>query len=486
MKFPYVFYKKEFKNRMRELENAFQKGDVLKTVCYLKYLSNFCYSINCKLTDDRLEEITKEISLKYLGHTTIETSHKDKIIFYDNFGLANRGLANIYVKALEKMGYKIVWILYAYAPDVNEIQEMYKEKENISFRIIPQKPILERMKILRDIIKEVSPQNLFVYTQPNDADGVGTISTIEGKISRYLIDLTDHAFWLGKCAVDWVIGFRNYGYNVAVQYRKISSDKIIILPYYPDSRSEKPFNGMPFDTEQYEFVFSGGSPYKIEGDTAYKEIVEYLLKKYTFIRFVYACYGTNQTLEELKEEFPDRFFKIDERNDLDEVLKHAKFYLSTYPIGGGLMIQYALQNECITLSLCDEDCVISDPKSFMLYPEKVNFVYYNKADLLAEIDHLMCDEKHYVNSKSNIKQQVISEDDFITQLGYILNKKKTRFSPTLQQIKMEPFMEIYKKNATYEQYCKIIFESRNKWIYKKHPIIVRKMKNEALRTRKAN
>ncbi len=485
MKFSYGLYKKEFKDRMCELEKSFQKEDVLKTICYLKYLSNFCYSINSKLTDDRLEQITKEISLKYLGHTVIENPHRDKIVFYDNFGLANRGLANIYVKALDKMGYKIVWILYAYSPDVEEIQKMYKDKENISFRIIPKIPILERMKMLRDMIKEISPHNLFVYTQPNDADGIGAISTIDGNISRYLIDLTDHAFWLGKCAVDWIIGFRNYGYNVAVQYRKISPDKIIILPYYPDSRSEHPFEGMPFDTSQHEFVFSGGSPYKIEGNNAYKEIVQYILRQYTSMRFVYAGKGTNQILEELKEEFPDRFFKIEERKDLDAILQHAKFYLSTYPIGGGLMVQYALQNECIALSFCDKDCVITDPKSFMLYPEKVNFVYYNQSDLYAEIDHLMCDEKYYLNCKSDSKQQVISEDVFLKQLENILNKKKTIYSPILQQIKMEPFMEIYKKNATYEQYCKIIFESRNKWIYKKHPFIVRKMK-KALQTKETN
>lgn len=171
MKFSYGFFEKEFTDGMQELEKAFQKEDILKTICYLKYLSNFCYAINYKLTDDRLEEITEKTALKYLGDTIIDNSYKDKVVFYDNFGLANRGLANIYVKALSKMGYEVIWILYAYGPDITEILEMYKNRENISFRIIPQKPILERMKILRDIIKEISPRHLFVYTVPNDTRG---------------------------------------------------------------------------------------------------------------------------------------------------------------------------------------------------------------------------------------------------------------------------------------------------------------------------
>lgn len=475
MKFSYGFFEKEFTDGMQELEKAFQKEDILKTICYLKYLSNFCYAINYKLTDDRLEEITEKTALKYLGDTMIDNSYKDKVVFYDNFGLANRGLANIYVKALSKMGYEVIWILYAYGPDITEILEMYKNRENISFRIIPQKPILERMKILRDIIKEISPRHLFVYTVPNDADGLGVISTIRGNVERYLIDLTDHAFWLGKCAVDWVIGFRNYGFNVAVQYRKISPEKIIILPYYPDPRDEHIFEGMPFDTDQYEFVFSGGSPYKIEGDTAYKEIVQYILRKYVDMRFVYAGNGTNQTLEELEREFPDRFFHIEERKDLDAVLRHARFYLSTYPVSGALMAQYAVQNKCIPLALCNKEYGVMDVKTWMIEPEKVDFVYYNKVDLFAEIDRLMCDESYLNSKKRDIDQLVINEEEFVNQLENVLDKKQTMFHGAVQKIEMEPFLQIYKRNATYEQYCKIIFESRNKWIYRRHPSIVKKM-----------
>ena len=333
MKFSYDSYQKEFGKRMRELENAFHKGDVLKTICYVKYLSCFYYTINYKLTDDRLEEITKAISIKFLGNTRLDHSHEDTILFYDNFGLKNRGLASIYVKALETLGYKIVWVLYANALQLDEIKKAFGKKENITFLIIPSEPILERMQLLKKAIIDVSPKHIFLYTTPDDVCGIGVISTINGA-ERYLIDLTDHAFWLGRCALDWIIGFRNYGYNIAVQFRKISPDRVMILPYYPDARDEYPYEGMPFDTAKYEFVFSGGSPYKIEGDETYQEIVTYLLDRYPDMRFVFAGNGTNQSLEELKEKFPDRFFRVDERKDLDAVLKRAKFYLSTYPILG--------------------------------------------------------------------------------------------------------------------------------------------------------
>lgn len=472
MKLPYQLYRKEFEKRMRELEEAFRKSDVLKTVCYLRYLSCFCYSINYMLSNDKLEEITKEISLKYLGNTTIEDARDDTVVFYDSFGLVERGLANIYVNALEKLGYKVVWILYSYAPELNEILNKYKDKDNISFVVIPKKTILERMKILRDKIKEISAKHVFIYTVPDDVCGIGVMSTITEGIERYLIDLTDHAFWLGKCATDWFVEFRDYGCSVGAKYRKISPDKMVILPYYPTSREEYAFEGLPFDVDEYQFVFSGGSAYKIEGKTTYEEIVRYILQKYKDIKFVFASDNENEILKKLQKDFPNQFFHIRERRDLDAILKRAKFYLATYPVNGGLMLQYALQNGCFPFSLCDEAMGIIDPKIYMLEPQNVNFVFYNKEDMLAEIDCMMQDDSYYLEKKPGLRNQVISEEEFIRQLKSLLKDKTTKFEKRLPDIDMSSFLDVYKDNATYKKYCEIIYDSRNKWIYKKHPFIV--------------
>lgn len=472
MKFTYRLYKREFINRMKDLEEAFEEQNVFKTVCYLRFLSHFCYSINYTFSNDRLEEITQEISLKYLGNTKIENAKEDTVVFYDGFGLLERGLANIYVNALEKLGYKVVWILYSHAPEIDDILKKYKKRENISFFIISNSTILERMKELRDKIKEISPEYLFVYTMPDDVCGVGTISTITGKIERYLIDLTDHAFWLGKCAADWFIEFRNYGYNIGMRYRKILSDRMVILPYYPAGRKEYAFEGVPFDGNEFEFVFSGGSPYKIEGKTTYEEIVRYILQTYKDIKFVFASNNTNEIIKKLCKDFPNRFFHIGERKDLDAVLQRAKFYLSTYPISGALMTQYALQNQCIPITLSDEMMGVADPTTWMLEPQKVNFVFYKKEDVLLEIDRLMSSESYYLKRKTELENQIISEEEFIRQLNCLLKHKKTEFVKTRQDIDMKKFLEVYRDNATYKKYCEMIYNSRNKWIYRKHPFII--------------
>lgn len=479
MRFQYRQFEKEFEKRMKELEKAHQNDDCYKTICYLRYLSDFYYTINYKLTDDRLEQITEEVSLRYLGRTQVTKVNEETVVFYDGFGLAKRGLANIYVNALDKLGYKITWILYDFAPDVEVIQKQFGNRENVTFRVVPKKTILERMELVRDCIRETAPKHLLIHTLPGDIGGLGAISTLKGNITRYMIDLTDHAFWIGKCAVDYVIGFRNYGYNIAVQYRHFDPNRVLILPYYPDARDQDPFEGMPFDVNRYEYVFTGGAPYKIEGSDIYKEMVTYILKKYTDLCFVYAGNGDSSTLEVLEKEFPGRFFWISERKDLDEVLKHAKFYLSTYPILGGLMTQFALQNQCIPLCLCDDEWGMTDPKTWLLNPDKIRFVFYKKEDLLNEIDRVMSDEDYYRIQKANIKGHLITEEEFTQQLGRLLEEKETRFIPRHQHINIDKFLDTYKKRATYEEYCRIIYASRNKWVYRKHPIIVRRQRRMA-------
>lgn len=471
MAFSYAVYEREFVSRTKELRAAYRHGDILKTICYLKYLSSFYYRINLKFADDELEEIMFHTAHRLLGKTVCENCDKNTVLFYDNFGQLYRGLADIYIGALTKLGFYVVWVLYDSLPDVSEIQRKYQGFPNIEFCIIPRTSILDRMFILQQAIRRSNPKHIFIYTKPDDADGLCVMATVTGEPDRYLINLTDHTFWLGKCAADWFIEFRNCGYNISVQYRGISSEKILILPYYPDPRDECSLEGLPFNVED-AFVFSGGSPYKIEGDSAYQDIVEYILEHYPSIKFVYAGNGSNQIIESLKQKFPTQFFHVGERKDLNAVLRRAKFYLSTYPISGGLMIQFAIQNQCVPLSLCLNKGTPSDLNSLMLEPDKADFIFYKKERLLEEIDRIMQDQAYLLSEREKLAGQVISEERFVENLKQLIFEKKTEFLKKHEAMDVEPFLEVYRRNATYELFCTMVYNSRNKWVYRKHPFIV--------------
>lgn len=483
MKFSYQQFEDEFVTSMEELEQAVRDQDHLKTIAYLKFLSRSYYEINYKFSDDRLEEILKQMSMSLLGETKILHSDEKTVAFYDSFGLAERGLSDVYVSGMAKSGYCVAWIMHCNAPDLEKIQQRYHGNEKISFHIIPKCPIVDRMWYLKSCMEKIAPRHVFYYGKPQDICGLGVIATITGDVTRYLVDLTDHAFWLGTCAVDYVIGFREYGYNVATQLRNIPSEKMIILPYYPQSRKEYPFEGMPFDVEQYEYVFSGGSPYKIEGDgeNTYQSIVEYILTNYPKMKFVYAGNGSNHILEYLKVTYPEQFVHIAERRDLDEVLKRAKFYLGTYPLNGGLMVQYATQNRCIPISLIEEAGLPQDPRTWLLNPESIHFVFEKKEELLLVVDRLLTDPEYYQQMRAGLENQIITENEFINQLRHILEEKKTSFPKQTMTIRMERFLEIYRQRANYELFCKLIYNFGNVWVKKRYPEIVERMAAEKQR-----
>lgn len=484
--FKYKRFEKEFEKRKKEMQSAYQRGYTYKTICYLRYLTNFCHQINYKMQDDILEDITEKVAHDLLGTTNIEKPKKKTVVFYDMFATEFRGLANIYINALEKLGFEIVWVIYEYGIEAEQIKEKNRNRKNISIVQIPKQPILDngvfeqpiisRMRYLQKIIKEYAPAHIFIYTTPDDVAGIGVMSTIRGEVTRYLIDLTDHAFWLGKCATDYIIGFRNYGFNIAVQYRKFNEKQVLILPYYPNQEENYEFAGLPFDETKYSFVFSGGSLYKIEGDSAYEGIVVEILEKYPELYFVYAGNGQSQKLEKIKRKFPTRFFHIQERKDLNQILQRAKFYLGTYPIGGGLMTQFVLQNKCILLQLCNDKGGLTDPATYLLQPDKINCTFYNKYELLKEVDRLMADEQYYSQQKRETSNQIITRENFQIQLKNILTLHESDFKGLEENINLKNFLFSYKKRATYQQYCELIYTSRNKWIWNKHPYIVKKMK----------
>ena len=106
MNFQYRSFEKELEKGKKELKKAWEKEDIYKTICYLRYLTCFYYTINYRLTDNELEMITADASLKLLGETKLQQINQNKVIFYDGFALAARGLAGIYVKALCDLGLK--------------------------------------------------------------------------------------------------------------------------------------------------------------------------------------------------------------------------------------------------------------------------------------------------------------------------------------------------------------------------------------------
>lgn len=211
----------------------------------------------------------------------------------------------------------------------------------------------------------------------------------EGVLTRYVVNLTDHAYWLGARAIDKCIEFRDYGASISSEYRGIPREKIVKLPFYPKIVPQE-FQGFPFPVKDgQQVVFSGGALYKTFGEgNKYYEIVDYILASHSDVIFWYAGGGDDSELKKCMERYPGRVYHTPERPDLFQLLQHVSFYLSTYPLCGGLMYQYAAAAGIEPVTLRRDDC----NDGFLLHQDELHVIFDTMEELKQEIDRVLTDE----------------------------------------------------------------------------------------------
>ena len=405
----------------------------------------FCY--NQQYTDEQIEVKLSEISHK-TGRTFEHQKDDDAVLFYDGFGADIRGLAYIYIKALRKIGYRIIYITCA---DKEEQQPgiigILRQGKHKIYRVNNNGSKLDKTEELRKIFEEEPFTTAFFYTTPWDVAAVMAFNELQGKCIRYQINLTDHAFWLGKYAFDYCLEFRPYGASVSEYYRKIGKERLILMPYYPIIDRKTPFRGFPFDASGKKVIFSGGSLNKtIDTAGTYYHLVEHIVKKYDDTIFLYAGTGPTEEFERLIAAYPGRIYLIEERNDLLQVLKHSRIYLNTYPISGGLMIQYAAAAKCVPVTLrrdWDEDAcgILKDE-------EALGEIFTDFENVCREIERLIEDDEYWEKKRKLLEGQVQEEWEFENRLEKVLINPAGNIVSDVRKIDTTKFLLTYRENIT--------------------------------------
>ena len=401
-------------------------------------------SSNIEYKDENLEGMIENISLKLDLNTMNKKFISNTIIFYDGFGENTRGLAEIYLMSLVKIK-SIVYVTYKDRKDKipGLINLLNKNNSKIEYINRSKSNYLEQIYQLNSIINKYNPSDFIFYSFPSDVVATTVLYSYEKVFTRYQINLTDHAFWLGANCIDYCIEFRNYGAYISNKYRGIPESKIVKLPYYPMIHSEKDFEGFPFMVEKNKkIVFSGGSLYKTIGDNnKYYKMVKKLLEQNENMIFWYAGRGDATELNKVIKKFPNRVFHTNERNDLFQVLKKSCFYLSTYPICGGLMFQFAAKAGCVPITLKYDDC--SD--EFLINQNNANIEFKNEKLLYEECKKLLCDDKYREKRSIEIEKTVISENDFYINLKNIINCKSSKYEVQYVPVNTDNFKLEYLK-----------------------------------------
>lgn len=383
----------------------------------LKFLSAAChtaYTFYIGFRDDEIEDMLKKISGKIVKGESVELS-QDRVVLYDTFSQDSQGLTMQYLDAIIASGKELLYVTEFNLDDprsklIKQTLLSYAKAEIVS---VPSNlKGLKRVQMIYDTIAGFKASKLFIHIKPGAVCAVGAFYALPKEITRYQINLTDHTYWVGVGCMDYIFDWRQYGALLSTKYRGFRKEQIFMLPYYPMMK-ETPFDGFPKETDGKVKIFAGASYYKIidENDSFFK-INKAILDANPQAVTIFAGGGNRQILDERIEKYglTGRFIPIGQRNDIFQCFKHSDIYLSTYPLFGGLMGQFAAHAGLPILALqrpeggLVEECVCQKTDETISFPDLKS--------LVEEASRLVRDESYRHQQGERMKNCVISIEEF--------------------------------------------------------------------------
>ena len=403
--------KKDVYNYMSayDYENAMQK---------IRQLGVFIYNYNQEYTDDDLEVCIRELSVRLAGEKTWTRANKT-VLFYDGFGLDTRGLAANYLDALSYAEYKIVYLVPSRVKGkIPTLERILSKASNFEIVYFNDESMLLTYYSICDCIDRYRPTSGFFYTTPQDVSAIVAFMQYEKRMIRYKLNLTDHAFWLGRDVMDWCVESRDYGASISVLHRKIPESKLLKVDIYPYFEDSQIFRGFPFKKTESDFViFSGGTLYKtIDASMNFYIIIDFVLSNYPNVKFWYAGAGDDTYLKILMGKYPGRVFFTEERKDIFAILQNVDMFLNTYPFAGGLMTQYSAAAGRIPITLKH----FEDNSGFLPHPHDIKFEFESVDDILNEIGKLIEDSSYRAKREKGINLTASNKIEFRNRIKEIL------------------------------------------------------------------
>lgn len=323
-----------------------------QSIKYIRIAARWAYQLNFKYYDADLENLIKDIAKKKINQIYIPRSENaNRYVFLDTIGLDNRGLTQQYLRAMMAQSADILYI--SVEGDSAKCQNILYELQSYSKAEVV---FCNQHNLLNEIdkggwivesISQYNPCKIFFHLMPWDVVSLLVANSMRG-VTKYNINLTDHAFWLGASFFDYNFEFRCYGKTVSVEKRALKEEQLLYLPYYPIfPKAPIEFQGFPNFPKDSIKIFTGGSFYKMFGRNGeFFGIIDSLLSLSEKVIVLIAGSGDlrllNHQLHNLIHR--DRIYYIGNRKDINEVFRHIDIYLDTYPVNGGLMEQYAIAN----------------------------------------------------------------------------------------------------------------------------------------------
>lgn len=409
-----IAYKREeltalYEQLVRNAERHFSKGNYWKSLDCIKSAADFQYKFNDRYSDKRLNLLLKKISSKLFPYNDYRPRN-DIVFFFESFCADNKGLTQQYLDALVSCKkFKVVFVLECIVNESGAEIINYCKENDVIIETIKGGNWIEQAQYLYNLINDYKPSAALFHLKPQSFLPFLCFEPYK-HIRKYQINLTDHAFWLGTPDFfDYTYEFRDYGAIVSHLKRGFPKEKIIINPYYP-WQSNMVFQGFPVSVDNRIVVFSGGAPYKIEGDGGkYYEMVSHILNYNENVLFFYAGSGDLSRLQKFISDnhYDNRMFLLGERKDIDAVFKRCDIYLNTHPFGGGLMVQYAAIN--------GKPILVYDAPDFddiVCTKNKEHISFDSIGEFYKEVDKLLYDYEYRKKRGEYYRSLIAGKEDF--------------------------------------------------------------------------
>ncbi len=391
-----------------------ERDKIESALVYLKAAARTAYTFYIGYTDPDIESLLKQISL-CIKPKEIQTK-PNCVVFYDTFSQDAQGLTMQYVDAIISAGWEMLYITEFGLDDPRSmrLKQTLEEYPRASVAVVPRNMDgIKKIQMVYDTIMDYAPDKLFMHIHPDAVHAVSAFYALPKEITKFQINLTDHTYWVGSGCVDYSFEFREYGASLSVGRRGVPKDRVLFMPYYPMMK-EMAFNGFPTETDGKVKIFCGASFYKIidENDTFFK-LNKAILDANPNAVTIFAGGGDMRLLNDLITIYglEGRFIPIGQRNDIFECYKHSDIYLSSFPLGGGLMAQFAAHAGLPILALAK--CETSGRIEEMVCQKRQERITFNDMDsLVAEANRLIRDEEYRKSRGRAMKACVITVEEF--------------------------------------------------------------------------
>lgn len=453
---------KEFENKNYEL-----------SLKYIEAAADVAYSFNWKYTDEVLENLLTAISSAIITEKPAFIPIQRRIVFYDVFALDNRGLTQQYLRALISWGVELLFIFEG--NDLSHSKQIISEIQSYSkaelFVVDASLTKVEKIESVYNKIIDFKPEKAFLHLFPSSVVAVSIWNALQ-EVTRYQINLTDHAFWLGTKCIDYCLEFRDYGCTVSYEKRNLSEDKLLIQPYYPIMEC-KPFLGFPSQIPDDAIkIFTGGSYYKMYGKSdLFFKLLKNLIELNSKVVILLAGNGDDAPIKQFisDNKYERRLFLLGSRPDITHVFENCDIYLSTYPVTGGLMGQYAASLAKPILSYTSEDIPCNFSEGFINWNTNSDFkITHATLDSFKAEALKMIESKSYREEKGNEnKKHIITENEFSEHL------KKIVTSHRMERL-------FVKEVIDYEVFSNLYVDSENKYLKQFHFFIVSRFRLQSM------